>query len=70
LFEHDLSRKPVPTFRDHALGALFTAIFLMILAGCATSPKPFSIEEKLWFDNASGAEFNGIETEGHKREGP
>ncbi len=57
--------------RDHAggcmarlLGALFTAIFVMILAGCATSPKPFSMEEKLWFDNASGAEFNGIETEG------
>jgi hypothetical protein len=27
------------------------------LAGCATSPRPFSIEEKIWFDKALGHDF-------------
>jgi hypothetical protein len=48
----------------------FTIIVVTILAGCATAPRPFSIEEKFWHDNATGAVFNGIETLGRKREGP
>ncbi len=27
------------------------------LAGCATAPRPFSIEEKVWFDMATGADL-------------
>lgn len=52
------------------LAALFTIIVVTILAGCATALRPFSIEEKFWHDNATGAVFNGIETLGRKREGP
>jgi hypothetical protein len=40
---------------------------LSLLAGCGNNPRPFSLEEKLWFHRAEGAEFNGVETQGHER---
>ena len=46
----------------------FTIAFAAIaaaasLAGCATSPRPFSLEEKIWFDNATGYDILPVRPE-------
>jgi hypothetical protein len=30
------------------------------LAGCATAPPPFSVEEHLWFDKATGPDITNV----------
>ena len=32
----------------------------MSLAGCATAPQPFSVEEQLWFDKATGTDITHV----------
>ncbi len=41
---------------------------LFSLTNCGTAPHGFG--ELLWWDHATGAEFNGIETLGHERDLP
>ena len=48
--------------------ARFGILSLLFLAGCG--PRPFSVEEALWFHRATGPEFNGLETNGRERDIP
>jgi hypothetical protein len=40
--------------------AIVTIVAAASLAGCGTSPRPFSLEEKIWFDKAKGGEHEFV----------
>jgi hypothetical protein len=46
---------------DNLIGRISLAALIAAaaasLAGCGTAPRPFSIEEKIWFDKATGCDI-------------